>query len=253
MSDIEWTDVTWNPVTGCTKVSPGCAHCYAETFSKRNMAGWKGRDFSDVQFHPERLKQPSKWRKPRRIFVNSMSDLFHEKVKYHQATLIFHEMVSENRHIYQVLTKRPERMQVFVALYIDQHYNGDRARFENENRHIWLGVSVEDQKRANERVPLLLDIPAGLRFLSCEPLLGPLDLRLHWLLGSSVSRKAIEWVIVGGESGVKARPMESDWVHWLKEQCEDAGVPFFFKQWGGRNKKASGRELAGVEYMEFPL
>jgi len=282
----------WNPVTGCSKVSQGCKNCYAETIAKRF---WGERKFTDVQVHPERLDAPRHWRKPRRVFVNSMSDLFHDKVD-HQDSLfvrgVFNVMRETPQHTYIVLTKRPENMQQFMSDYPPP-------------RNVWLGVSVENQAAADERIPLLLQTPAAVRFVSCEPLLGPVDLwkfaqceetfgsmydhrgtypfyqKLGWPDQSIKMVAGIDWVIAGGESGPGARPMHPDWARGLREQCDAAGVPFFFKQWGewapdclcgtkeahktierpqpGHigcmfrcGKKRAGRLLDGREWNEYP-
>jgi protein gp37 len=229
-SHIEWTDATWNPVTGCTKVSPGCKHCYAERFAER-FRGVEGHPYEqgfDLKVWPERLDQPSKWKEPRRIFVNSMSDLFHPGVSAGYIRKVFNAMVAAPQHQYQVLTKRPERA---AELADDLPWP----------RQVWMGTSVESQAYLS-RVDELRKIPAHVRFLSCEPLLGPLDLKL----------KGIHWVIVGGESGPGARPMKPEWVRSIRRQCRAADVPFFFKQWGGVNKKAAGRLLDKRTYDEFP-
>src|SRR5262245_34642912 len=218
-SAIEWTDATWNPVTGCTKVSPGCKHCYALTFSER-FRGVPGHPFEqgfDLWLWPNRLKLPLKWRTPKRIFVNSMSDLFHERVPESYIDLVFETMVKAPWHQFQVLTKRPERMVGFVASRM--RVLGD---LRSSHPHIWLGTSVETQQYVR-RAELLASLSAGVRFLPCEPLLGPLDLR-H-VLGPD----RINWVIVGGESGHHARPMDVSWVLHLRDQCHTANVPFFFK------------------------
>jgi len=285
MTKIEWTDATWNPITGCTKVSDGCKHCYAERVWKR-LAGnphceYFKRPFTDVQCHPVRLGQPLRWKKPRMIFVNSMSDLFHESIPFEYIASVFAIMGVTTRHTYQVLTKRPERMLEFfewiddcggifpgdeIWEYWPEHVKwkgydncGPGYPFEN----VWLGVSVEDQKTANERIPLLLQTPAAVRWLSIEPMLGAIDLRiplnLMWLVTTPFSARTgyvgkstsgwrpsyriddpdetpippdINWVVVGGESGPKARPMHPDWVRSVRDQCQAAGVPFFFKQHG---------------------
>jgi protein gp37 len=230
MSDktgIEWTDATWNPVTGCTKVSPGCAHCYAEAITLRFKRGGPflpGK--TTIRPHPERLEQPGQWETPRMIFVNSMSDLFHEEVPFSFIKQVFEKMEEFSRHTYQVLTKRPERM----LEYAQSSFS--RAGWPS---HVWAGVSVENQVWADRRIPILRQVPAAVRFLSCEPLLKPLKLDLD----------GIHWVIVGGESGHRARPMDASWARDIRDQCLDAGVPFFFKQWGGRTSKAGGRELMG--------
>jgi protein gp37 len=255
-SKIEWTDRTWNPVTGCTKVSPGCDHCYAEGIARR-FAGSKAfpRGF-DVTLHSERLGAPQRWRKPSRVFVNSMSDLFHDAIPDRFIADVFAVMAITPRHTYQVLTKRQGRMRSLLAApsFIDLIADAVRVRGEVYSRelvgwplpNVWLGVSVEDQQRADLRIPALLDTPAAVRFLSCEPLLGPVDLRLalaghcptHDFSGGFCVQRHHQgvqhfgWVIVGGESGPGARPMHPAWVRQLRDQCTAAGVPFFFKQWG---------------------
>ena len=236
-STIEWTDATWNPVTGCTKVSPGCAHCYAETITLRFKRGGPflpGRTL--IQLHPERLEAPGSWRKPRRIFVNSMSDLFHEEVPFDFIKEVFRKMETYDAHIYQVLTKRPERMLEFAQFYVDWPKWPD---------HIWVGTSVENQYWADRRIPLLQQIPAKVRFLSVEPLLKAVDL--------SPYLSSLQWVIVGGESGHKARPMKEEWALRIRDDCKQVGVPFFFKQWGGRTSKSGGRDLKGRKWDEMPL
>ena len=220
MTGIEWTDATWNPVTGCTKVSPGCAHCYAEAIAPRTF---KGRPFTDVRFHAERLVQPSRWKKPRRVFVNSMSDLFHETLTDLQIMQVFSAMRAAPRHTFQVLTKRPDRMLVYMgSCEVDPPPN------------VWLGVSVENQEMADQRIPLLLDTPAAVRFLSVEPLLGPVHLVPFMNVGDTYDDRLIDWVIVGGESGPKARPCELRWIGSILDQCKVAGVPAFVKQLGAR-------------------
>ncbi len=235
-SKIEWTDTTWNPVRGCTKVSPGCAHCYAETFAER-FRGVKGHPYEqgfDLRLVPEKLTEPLRWRTPRRVFVNSMSDLFHEKVPENYIEAALRVMQSASWHTYQVLTKRSERMRDLLA---------GRLRDAAALRHIWWGVSVENRKHGVPRISHLRETPAAVRFLSVEPLLedvGRLDLR------------GIDWMIVGGESGPGARTMEKEWVRSLRDQCKQERVPFFFKQWGGFVKKRHGRELDGYTYDETP-
>ena len=231
---IEWTDATWNPVTGCTKVSPGCAHCYAETITLRFRRGGPflpGK--TTIRLHPDRLDEPGKWRSPRRVFVNSMSDLFHEEVSFDFVRQIFSKMETYDEHTYQILTKRPERMLEYM----------EWTGWQSWPDHVWAGVSVENQYWADRRIPLLRQVPCSIRFLSCEPLLKPLELDL----------RGIEWVIVGGESGHRARKMDESWALDIKDQCLDAGVPFFFKQWGGRTSKAGGRMLNGREWSEMPI
>lgn len=235
-TDIEWTDATWNPVTGCEKVSPGCDNCYAEGIARR-FAGTKAfpNGFA-VTTHPQRLEAPKRWRTPRKVFVNSMSDLFHADVPDEFIAAVWDTMAATPRHTYQVLTKRPARMRALM-------------RHLPVLPNVWLGVSVEDQKWAERRVPVLLDTPAAVRFLSCEPLLGPIDLtRAVWTMGSQRGHgltasfvhtgwccqrfHGIDWVIVGGESGPGARPMYPDWARGIRDQCIREDVPFLFKQWG---------------------
>ena len=235
-SAIEWTDATWNPVTGCTKVSPGCAHCYAETITLRFK--WGGPFLpgkSTIRLHPERLDAPGKWRTPRRVFVNSMSDLFHEEIPFEYVRKVFHKMETYDAHIYQVLTKRPERMLEFVE------WDKQTERWPD---HVWAGTSVENQYWADRRIPILQQIPANVRFLSVEPLLKSVDL--------SPYLSSLQWVIVGGESGYRARPMNEQWAQRIRDDCVDVGVPFFFNQWGGRTSKSGGRELDGREWDEMP-
>jgi protein gp37 len=235
-SHIEWTDATWNPVRGCTKISPGCKHCYAETFAER-FRGVKGHPYEqgfDLRLVPEKLTEPFTWRSPKLVFVNSMSDLFQPGVPDAYAEAVSKVMVNANWHTYQVLTKRSERLRDLL--------NG-RLEFAAEQKHIWWGVSVEDRKYGLPRIEDLRQSPASVRFLSVEPLLedlGDLDLT------------GISWVIVGGESGPGARPIEEEWVLSIREQCKSAKVPFFFKQWGGKRKSLHGRELDGRTYDEYP-
>ncbi len=232
-SSIEWTDATWNPVTGCNKVSPGCKHCYAETFSER-FRGVPGHPFEqgfDLRLWPERIGLPLRWRTPRRIFVNSMSDLFHERVPDTFIESVFVTMQSAHWHRFQVLTKRPERMARFVAAHTDAH-----GEIRHTHPNVWLGTSIETQHYVG-RAEIVATIRSAVRFLSCEPLLGPLD------LDGALGPTAINWVIAGGESGHGARPMDADWVRSLRDQCRKARVPFFFKQWGGRRKDLTGRTL----------
>lgn len=241
-SKIEWTDATWNPVTGCTKVSLGCKNCYAQTFSER-FRGVPNHPFQqgfDLRLWPERLHLPLRWRMPRRIFVNSMSDLFHEKVPDQFADYVFATMHGAAWHQFQVLTKRPERMARYVLRKCRIH-----GSLAVSHPNVWLGTTVESQQYV-ERAALVATLPAAVRFLSCEPLLGPLDLR--GMLGPH----AINWVIVGGESGPKARPMAVDWVRSIREQCRKARVPFFFKQWGGVHKKLAGRRLDRRTWDDLP-
>ena len=284
-SGIEWCDATWNPATGCTKASAGCDHCYAETEAQRR---WSGRSFEDIRFHEDRLAMPLRWQRRRRIFVNSMSDLFHPKISDGQIMRVLDVMFRAYRHTFLVLTKRPERMRRFMRAWGDvsgedfgkpklvRGPEATRAAHPSPRGQLfadmleamgtpppgaayptfdwmegmngwpaypvntWLGVSVEDQKTADRRVPVLLDTPAAVRFLSVEPLLGPVELTAEHLHrdragdGEPDDRKTIDWVIVGGESGPAARPCDTAWVRQLVEQCTKAGVPVFVKQLGRR-------------------
>lgn len=235
-SSIEWTDATWNPVRGCTKISPGCKHCYAERFSER-FRGVKGHPFEqgfDLKLVPEKLSAPFRWGQPRMIFVNSMSDLFHEDVPFSYISQVVDVMRLANWHTYQVLTKRSEHLRELLS--------GPLCDAAAE-RHIWWGVSVEDRKHGVPRIADLQAAPAAVRFLSVEPLLEDLG---------ELQLQGISWVIVGGESGPGARPMKQDWVVSLRDQCAVAAVPFFFKQWGGTRKKAAGRTLLGRTFDALP-
>jgi protein gp37 len=230
-SKIEWTDATWNPVRGCTKISPGCKHCYAERFAER-FRGVKGHPFAqgfDLRLVPEKLNEPLRWKRPQRIFVNSMSDLFHDDVPLTYIKRVFAVMKHADWHQYQVLTKRAERLEE-VSSQLPWAPN------------IWMGVSVEN-KDYLWRIDHLRRTKAHIKFLSLEPLLGPMG---------KISLPGIDWVIVGGESGPGARPMEASWVEDIKDQCLRASVAFFFKQWGGVQKKRHGRELEGRTWDEMP-
>jgi protein gp37 len=235
-SSIEWTDATWNPVRGCTKISPGCKHCYAETFAER-FRGVKGHPYEqgfDLRLVADKLAEPLRWRTPKRVFVNSMSDLFHEEVPDSYIESVADVMVQAHWHTYQVLTKRSTRMRDLLRT---------KLRFAAAKPHIWWGTSVEDKKHGVPRIDDLRSAPAGVRFLSIEPLLeelGPLKLF------------GIHWVIVGGESGPGARPMQHEWVISVRRQCRQQNVPFFFKQWGGVRKSKNGRILDGRTYDEMP-
>ena len=231
-SSIEWTEMTWNPTTGCTKISAGCKFCYAEVMTKRLMAMGinKYKDGFEIRTHEDSLTTPYEWRKPKIVFVNSMSDLFHPQVSIEFIKKVFHVMNGTPQHTYQVLTKRGDRL----------HEIHDQL---NWTKNIWMGVSVEDE-RVTERIDFLRHTNAKTKFLSCEPLIGPL---------MNLNLTGIDWVIVGGESGRKARPMEEWWVWDIKQQCEEQEVLFFFKQWGGKNKKKAGRELAGNIYNDMPI
>jgi protein gp37 len=236
-SNIEWTDSTWNPVRGCTKISPGCKHCYAATFAER-FRGVKGHPYEQgfaLRLVPEKLEEPLSWRMPRMIFVNSMSDLFHQSVPDEYIVEIAKVMVQAERHTFQVLTKRSERLQFLLDT---------KLKFASSQKHIWWGVSVENRKHGLPRLRDLQASRASVRFLSIEPLLEDLGL---------INLALISWVIVGGESGPGARPMRKEWVISLRDQCEVAGIPFFFKQWGGVQKSKFGRELDGKKYDELPV
>lgn len=230
-SHIEWTEATWNPVTGCSKVSAGCKNCYAERMAFRLQAMGNSRyeNAFKVTLHEDLLDAPRKWKKPRIIFVNSMSDLFHKDVPTAFIKRAFKTMNDCPQHTFQILTKRSGRLKQIAGKL---HWS----------KNIWMGVSVEDD-RVYERIHDLAEVPAHVRFLSCEPLIGPTD---------NLPLDGIHWVIVGGESGPNARPMEESWVHSIKEQCSSAGVAFFFKQWGGVQKHQYGRELDGKTFDEMP-
>jgi protein gp37 len=230
-STTEWTDSTWNPVTGCTKVSPGCENCYAQTFAER-FRGVEGHPFEhgfDLTLRPERVSQPLTWKKPQRVFVNSMSDLFHRDVPDKFIIDVFATMNRASQHQFQVLTKRAERLERL-----------SRKLAFSEN--IWIGVSVESP-RYYGRIRHLQRVPAAIRFLSCEPLLADLP---------NLPLGGVDWVIVGGESGHHSRPMDPSWVEHIREQCAVSATAFFFKQWGGRQKKKAGRLLDGRTYDEMP-
>ncbi len=230
-SAIEWTEATWNPVTGCTKVSPGCKNCYAERMAKRLQAMGvpQYRDAFRLAIHPQTLTVPLRWKKPRLVFVNSMSDLFHEEVGVHFIRSVFEVMLQASQHQFQILTKRPE-----IALSLAPQLPWPP--------NIWIGTSVESAPYVH-RIATLRRIPAQTRFLSVEPLLGPIP---------RLPLTGIDWVIVGGESGPGARPMQQSWVIQIRDRCQDRGVPFFFKQWGGVNKKRAGRTLEGRTWDALP-
>jgi protein gp37 len=304
MSDgtkIEWTDATWNPINGCSVKSPGCTNCYAmkqahrfpvrQGLTVKTSGGmvWTGA----VSFNDKVLEQPLRWSRPRMIFVCAHGDLFHENVPTKWIDLVFAVMAAAPQHKFQVLTKRPERMREYAyeAMGCGEHWLADCERSHAPMwplPNVWLGTSVEDQKRADERIPILLDTPAALRWLSMEPLLGPVDVE-QWLhdegcpatdtfcICSEPREVRVDWIVAGGESGPKARPMHPDWIIGIQKQCEAAGVPFLFKQWGEHiadticsddvrsyqyppghviytkvGKKAAGRLLYGVEHNGFP-
>lgn len=319
-TSIEWTDATWNPTTGCTRASAGCDHCYAFTMTKRLAAmgqekyqGLTGNGhFNGVlKTWDDELEKPLRWRKPRMVFVNSMSDLFHKDVPFEFIDKVFGVMIHADKHTYQILTKRPERMAEYfetrkperpgldtvppqwlewINHQPDDFTNNIVTRFTACSReetqyagspwpqpNIWLGTSVENQQAADERILHLLRCPAAVRFLSCEPLLGPIDITWGLDHPERTAVSQLQWVIVGGESGPKARPMHPDWARAIRDQCELAGVSFFFKQWGEHvrgdqmphtaemelmeidesamyrvGKKAAGRTLDGREWSEFP-
>lgn len=231
-SSIEWTESTWNPLTGCTKISPGCKNCYAERMSKRlqSMKVENYKNGFELTIHNHVLNHPLAWKRPQMIFVNSMSDLFHKDVPIEFILSVFDVMRKANWHIFQLLTKRPERLSEINQL-IDWPDN------------VWMGTSVENQDYVN-RIDFLRESDAFIKFLSLEPLIGPID---------KIDLGKIDWVIVGGESGPKSRPMKMEWVVKLKELCKTQDVPFFFKQWGGFNKKKNGRLLEGKTWDEYPL
>lgn len=270
-SAIEWTDATWNPTTGCDQVSPGCDNCYALTLAARlkKMGARAYQNDGDprtsgpgfkLTMHPDRLDQPLRWQKPRRIFVNSMSDLFHPGVSSSFIERVWGTMALARQHQFQILTKRPQRMRSWLEWVHEKGWINRQGTVQNrvdfmlapdklDQRsltwplpNVWLGTSIELDKYAF-RADHLRKTPAAVRFLSLEPLLGPLP---------SLDLTGIDWVIVGGESGPNHRPMDPDWVRSLRDQCVEAGVPFFFKQWGGRTPKAGGRELDGRTWDEYP-
>lgn len=282
MTKIEWTDRTWNPTTGCNKVSQGCKNCYAQKQHARLQHMHPGKytkGFTEgVQLHADVLRAPLTWKKPARVFVNSMSDLFHADVPFEFILRVFSIMALTPRHTYQILTKRPERMKEFFdiinnpahhrnakeKLQINAHpYLLEWNSFEWPLPNVWLGTSVENQEEACKRIPFLIKVPAAVRFLSCEPLLGPLD--LTFLRQTSVSgidalsnhpigspdKPFIDWVIAGGESGPGARPMHPDWVRSLRDQCAGANVPFFFKQWGHYRPAIFQSEGVGYRHKLF--
>lgn len=239
-SRIEWTEATWNPVTGCDRISEGCDHCYALTLAKRLKAMGAAKYQNDgnpitsgpgfaVTIHPKALDTPYKWRTPKTVFVNSMSDLFHARVPLDFIKQVFDVMADTPQHTYQILTKRSARLAKI----------GDKFDWP---ANVWMGVSVENDRHL-DRVDHLRQVPAAVRFLSCEPLIGPLP---------NMNLDGIGWVIAGGESGPEHRPMDPEWVTDIRDQCAAAGVPFFFKQWGGRTPKANGRSLEGRLWDEMP-
>lgn len=282
-SAIEWTDASWNPVSGCSKVSPGCAHCYAEALTLRfrpaSKPWWPAFAAENVVLHPERLGAPLRWRRPRRVFVNSMSDLFHEQVPDAFIDRVFAVMALAQGQTFQVLTKRPERMRAYFARPDAEEWVADHiyaapmresAQWVAAGRgrvspawplpNVWLGVSVENERWAEARVPVLVETPAAVRFLSCEPLLGPLDLNrwlgrlpVDWRTNPDPVEPPIDWVIVGGESGPRARPMDLAWVRAIRDQCRRAGVPLFIKQLGGLRPGTALCDLpSDLRIREYP-
>lgn len=231
-SKIEWTESTWNPVTGCTKISDGCANCYAEKLALRlkEMGQKKYSNGFNITLHPETINEPLKWKKPRMVFVCSMSDLFHKDIPSDFILKVFKTMNNAGRHIFQVLTKRPQRL-----LEIRNEINW--------TDNIWIGTTVESEKYAY-RIKYIKDIPARVKFLSLEPLLSSVG---------NISLDGIDWVIVGGESGPVSRHVRKEWITDIKDRCEDNGIPFFFKQWGGVNRKKAGKELDGRTFTEIPV
>jgi protein gp37 len=270
MSDntgIEWTDATWNPVTGCTEVSPGCDHCYAKTFAER-WRGTPGHYFEngfDVQLRPDKLEQPLRWKKPRKIFVNSMSDLFHDQIPDEYIVEVFAVMAAARQHTFQVLTKRHARMRSLVSSEkfwadVDHWACGQHGVIDMPwpLPNVWLGVSAENQQWAGIRIPALLETRSAVRFVSAEPLLGPIDFT-YWLNGGfgQVSPADIDWVIVGGESGRGARPMHPDWPRDIRDACHASGTAFLFKQWGEYGlvsylHEGTGRALDAGQVTPFP-
>jgi protein gp37 len=232
---IEWTDSTWNPVTGCTRISPGCDNCYAERIAERfrNVTGHPFEAGFDLTLRPNRLKQPISWKKPLHIFVNSMSDLFHKDIPFDYTDKVFETMEEANWHIFQILTKRSSIM---------RDYFMRRYGRKNPPGHIWAGASIEDSSKVS-RVEHVRATHSGIRFLSIEPLIGPIDY---------LDLSNIDWIIVGGESGPRARPMDPNWVRRIRDFCKDQNTPFFFKQWGGSTAKSGGRVLDGETWDELP-
>lgn len=235
-SSIEWTDATWNPVTGCTKLSPGCDHCYAERFSERfrGVSGHAYENGFDLSLRPERLEQPLHWKRPRRVFVNSMSDLFHKRIPREYIDSVFDTMEQADQHVFQILTKRSSLMRNYMK--------GRYGEASNTPPHVWLGVSIETAKLL-VRLKHLQQTPAAIRFISFEPLIERIG---------RVDLSGIDWAIVGGESGPGARPIQARWICELRDQCKKQQVAFFFKQWGGKTSKAGGNVIDGRQWLEYP-
>jgi protein gp37 len=281
---IEWAEHVWNPATGCTPISEGCQNCYAKRMANRlrGRCGYPQDDPFRVTLHEDRLGEPLRWKKPRRVFVCSMGDLFHDDVPHEFIYGIWDVMVQSKQHTFLVLTKRPDRMKSFIekvmcnrmdyALTFGGTPEGKKARkwAQKPVQNVWLGVTAENQQRADERIPILLQIPAAVRFVSVEPMLGPVDLLSNDYLGGCINcevcldnpgtcvncaqNRKLDWIICGGESGPGARPMRLDWARSLCDQCQAAGVPFFFKQWGeyGPNwlNDDNGKKIEGSEWMD---
>lgn len=287
---IEWAEKTWNPVTGCTKASEGCANCYAERMSKRlaGRVGYPADEPFKVTLHPDRLKEPLRWKKPARIFVCSMSDLFHEDIPFEFIAKVFDVIHNARNHTYLLLTKRPQRMKEFIEWCFRYWEWETWVDWEGEFRHLWLGVTAENQQTADERIPILLQIPAAVRWVSVEPMLGPVNLTSidhGWQINALTGEQSdmcrpyydtgkLNWVACGGESGHGARPMHPDWARDLRDQCQATNVPYFFKQWGeyapnwlndesGKipgsewidrmGKKMAGRVLDGCTWDDMPV
>jgi len=260
MSKIEWTDKTWNPITGCTKISEGCANCYAEKMAKRlkGRYGYPADDPFKVTFHKDKIDQPLKWKKPSRIFVCSMGDLFHDDVRFDEIHEIWDTMKACPQHTFIVLTKRPERMKKVVGRIYQLERFGAALGFW---RHVWLGVTAENQERAAERIPILLQIPAAVRFVSIEPMLGPIDFygsRLDWIAPFKEydpmyrPTPRIDWIICGAESGQKARLTRIEWIRELRDQCVVEEVPFFLKQMDTDGTLVKMPELDGQVWDQYP-
>lgn len=262
---IDWCDQVWNPVTGCYKVSQGCKFCYANDIANRFWAAsyppnpdGTPRKFTDVRYHMERLEQPARWVKPQRVFVNSMSDLFHPEVPFEFILRVWLTMAQTPQHQYLILTKRPERMMRFVSDWLPGAWGLATMTLRPLNvplPNVWLGVSVENQEKADERIPLLLRTPAAVRFASAEPLIGPLDLRPGWISAAHMEGDDsgwLDWAIAGCESGPHRRPMNLDWARSLRDQCQAAGVPFFLKQMEVDGRIQHTPELDGRRWVEFP-
>lgn len=257
-SKIEWTEYSWNPVSGCTPISEGCQNCYAKRMSKRlaGRCGYPADDPFKVTLHPDRLSEPLKWKKPRRIFVCSMGDIFHEEVPDEFIGEIFSIILdTEHKHTYLILTKRPKRALEWFRKHPKGIFVGANSFYEPiyyrwPLQNVWFGVTTENQARADERIPILLEIPAAVRFVSVEPMLEPVDLS-KWIYCGD--RPLLNWVICGGETGPGARPMHPDWARSLRDQCQAAGVPFFFKQWGEyKPLPFSGRDDGLHTLQEYP-